>query len=106
MKSKKKPQKIFFNNFDSVYQLEKPLEKISFIFKIGDDLRQDCLILQILKIMDTLWKQNGKKGEPVCVSSKTRSKFSNQTKTFLAHRNAEMFFMWLNLTQMYRELKL
>lgn len=60
MKSKKKPQKIFFNNFDSVYQLEKRLENISFIFKIGDDLRQDCLILQILKIMDMLWKQNGK----------------------------------------------
>ena len=63
MKSKKKPQKIFFNNSDSVYQLEKQLEDISFIFKIGDDLRQDCLILQILKIMDMLWKQNGKRGE-------------------------------------------
>lgn len=29
------------------------------IFKIGDDLRQDILTLQLLHIMDRLWKENG-----------------------------------------------
>ena len=29
------------------------------IFKVGDDLRQDVLTLQMLKIMDRLWKSEG-----------------------------------------------
>lgn len=34
-------------------------EDIYFIFKNGDDLRQDMLTLQMLKIMDRLWKREG-----------------------------------------------
>ena len=29
------------------------------IFKQGDDLRQDILCLQILKLMDLMWKSEG-----------------------------------------------
>ena len=58
MKSKKKPQKIFFSNFDADLAMEKPLKSVSFIFKIGDDLRQDCLVMQMLQIMDDMWRRN------------------------------------------------
>lgn len=34
-------------------------DDIKIIFKNGDDLRQDMLTLQMLKIMDRLWKDNG-----------------------------------------------
>eukprot|EP00092_Neocalanus_flemingeri_P011672 GFUD01012577.1.p1 GENE.GFUD01012577.1~~GFUD01012577.1.p1 ORF type:complete len:1133 (+),score=268.09 GFUD01012577.1:126-3524(+) len=59
MKSKKKPQKLVFNNFDSNLEMEKRLKKVSFIFKTGDDLRQDSLIMQMIQIMDNLWKRKG-----------------------------------------------
>lgn len=32
---------------------------ISIILKNGDDLRQDMLTLQMIKIMDKLWKDEG-----------------------------------------------
>lgn len=34
-------------------------EEINVILKFGDDLRQDMLTLQMLRIMDKLWKQEG-----------------------------------------------
>ena len=34
-------------------------EKVSVIYKIGDDLRQDILTLEIIKIMDNIWLSNG-----------------------------------------------
>ena len=40
LKSKKKPQRIFFSNFDACHKMEKALDNVSFIFKVGDDLRQ------------------------------------------------------------------
>lgn len=39
------------------YTREPPLKK-KVIFKIGDDLRQDVLTIQMLKIMDKLWLDN------------------------------------------------
>ena len=41
MKSKKKPQKIVFKNSDANLGMKKTLNKVAFIFKTGDDLRQD-----------------------------------------------------------------
>ena len=29
------------------------------LFKAGDDLRQDQLTLQLIRVMDTIWKEDG-----------------------------------------------
>lgn len=34
-------------------------DDVYIIFKNGDDLRQDMLALQMIKIMDMLWKSEG-----------------------------------------------
>ena len=39
--------------------LKNSLNQITVLFKNGDDLRQDNLVLQLMKIMDRLWMQNG-----------------------------------------------
>ena len=53
MDSKKLPLWLVFENAD-------PLgDDISVIYKAGDDPRQDLLTLQTLRVMDTLWRQDG-----------------------------------------------
>jgi phosphatidylinositol-4,5-bisphosphate 3-kinase len=53
MDSKMRPLWIVFENDDSYG------EDIYIIFKNGDDLRQDMLTLQMIRIMDKLWKKEG-----------------------------------------------
>ena len=53
MGSAKKPLWLVFEN------AEKGGKKILSMFKAGDDLRQDCVTLQILKIMDDIWFKEG-----------------------------------------------
>lgn len=53
MDSKMKPIWTVYENVD------QHGEDINIIFKNGDDLRQDMLTLQMLRIMDRIWKQNG-----------------------------------------------
>eukprot|EP01006_Ploeotia_vitrea_P036247 TRINITY_DN66000_c6_g18_i1.p1 TRINITY_DN66000_c6_g18~~TRINITY_DN66000_c6_g18_i1.p1 ORF type:complete len:1249 (-),score=825.13 TRINITY_DN66000_c6_g18_i1:300-4046(-) len=53
MSSKKVPLWLVFNNADA----EAP--PIYIIFKSGDDLRQDILTLQLLKLMDKIWLADG-----------------------------------------------
>lgn len=53
MASKKKPLWLQFKRADSTTLSKDP---IGIIFKDGDDLRQDMLILQILLIMESIWE--------------------------------------------------
>ncbi|KRT83788.1 hypothetical protein AMK59_4719, partial [Oryctes borbonicus] len=53
MDSKMKPLWIVFENADEFAQ------DVYIIFKNGDDLRQDMLTLQMLRIMDKIWKKEG-----------------------------------------------
>ncbi|EDV43114.1 uncharacterized protein Dana_GF18327, isoform B [Drosophila ananassae] len=53
MDSKMRPLWVVFENAD------KTSNEVSIIFKNGDDLRQDMLTLQMLRVMDQLWKRDG-----------------------------------------------
>lgn len=53
MDSKMRPLWIVFGNSDSHG------DDICVIFKNGDDLRQDMLTLQMLRVMDKIWKSHG-----------------------------------------------
>ncbi|ALC46695.1 Pi3K92E [Drosophila busckii] len=54
MDSKMKPLWVVFENMDPTTTAD-----VSIIFKNGDDLRQDMLTLQMLRVMDQLWKREG-----------------------------------------------
>ena len=51
-----RPQMLHFINSDINY--DRDLQDIALMFKKGDDLRQDRLTLQLLTVMDRLWKED------------------------------------------------
>ena len=53
LSSKKVPLWLVFANADP------DGEDVSIIFKVGDDLRQDMLTLQLMHLMDAIWSQAG-----------------------------------------------
>ncbi|KAH8381475.1 hypothetical protein KR093_005397 [Drosophila rubida] len=56
MDSKMRPLLVVFENVDQT------ASDVYIIFKNGDDLRQDMLTLQMLRVMDQLWKREGYEG--------------------------------------------
>ena len=68
MNSKMRPQMMAFDNVDAAGGLKgglgggrmnDDLEDVVLIYKKGDDLRQDRLTLQLLKVMEELWTDAG-----------------------------------------------
>ncbi|TSM04851.1 Phosphatidylinositol 4,5-bisphosphate 3-kinase catalytic subunit gamma isoform [Bagarius yarrelli] len=55
MASKKKPLWLEFSHVESEEPASCP---VGIIFKQGDDLRQDMLIIQTLIVMDSIWQEN------------------------------------------------
>ena len=51
--SKMAPLRLIFQNAD------EGGDDVKLIFKAGDDLRQDMLTLQMIRIIDKLWKDQG-----------------------------------------------
>jgi phosphatidylinositol kinase/protein kinase (PI-3 family) len=41
-------------------------QSLQFLFKCGDDLRQDNLVLQFFKLMDRLWNENSLELNMIC----------------------------------------
>jgi phosphatidylinositol kinase/protein kinase (PI-3 family) len=57
LQSKKSPIFLSYLNSNNFADLNE--ENFNLIFKHGDDLRQDMLTLQMLKLMNTIWKTEG-----------------------------------------------
>ena len=58
MNSAKKPLWLVWKNHDHLADIQ--YQRNAIIFKNGDDLRQDMLTLQVIKIMDHIWHMEGK----------------------------------------------
>ena len=43
-----------------VFETEERADDAALLYKRGDDLRQDMLTLQMIRVMDKLWKRHGK----------------------------------------------
>ena len=53
MESKKKPLWLTF------YDVDEEKDDIVLMLKVGDDLRQDALVMQLLRVMNLLWQKEG-----------------------------------------------
>eukprot|EP01125_Pyxidicula_operculata_P022262 TRINITY_DN899_c0_g1_i1.p1 TRINITY_DN899_c0_g1~~TRINITY_DN899_c0_g1_i1.p1 ORF type:complete len:1494 (+),score=277.61 TRINITY_DN899_c0_g1_i1:56-4537(+) len=107
MDSAQKPLWLVFENADPT----QPNSTINVIFKAGDDLRQDMLVIQMFKLMDRMWKKEGLdlKLNPysviatggdtgmieVVTNSQTISKIQKEMAGDLGALKDECLFQWL-----------
>ncbi|KAK3592460.1 hypothetical protein CHS0354_001579 [Potamilus streckersoni] len=57
-RSKMRPLRLTWNNPSPFAEVVRA-ENFSYIFKHGDDIRQDMLCIQLLQVIDTIWKYEG-----------------------------------------------